>query len=1076
VKNWRERVNTKATLAKWLVVNCCALLSVIHAAVLEADYNQWKQALGTNAATAVEHITTAPNFRVELIRSAQSSEGSWVAMTFDPKGRLVIAREDRGLLRFTFEPNRDAVVRVEMINTNLLECRGLLFAYGALYANANNSKALVRLRDTDGDDQFDDIKVLRQTPGGVGHGRNQLALGPDGFIYSIHGDDVGLPTNGISANSPLRHCAEDRLLPCAWDKHLFNAYARMPYGHLARTDRDGNTWEVIAGGLRNPFGIDFNQAGDLFTFDADMEWDVGLSWYHPTRVIHLVPGGDYGWRRGTGVLPVWSPDTLPSAVDIGLSSPTAIKFGTKSNWPEPWRSALFIEDWAYGKIYAVHLRKSGASYSGNSEVFLKGRPLNVTGLDFGPDGAMYFVTGGRRTQSGLYRVTWTGPSAQMAKASAQKVIPDARDIWGRLDDSDHWIRYAARVELEAKPGGEWQQRALTEARTMAALSALLALSRAGDKSLQAQVLERLNTFARSQLTAEQQIIAIRAVAVCCIRMGRPNDILTPQLLKSFEPRFPSEDSRVSQSLCELLVYLNSSNVVGRTIPLLASASTQEEKFHYLFTLRSVTNGWTIETRRTYFHWLRRARAEFVGANMLPTALNYIRADAEATLSATERSELRDMLKALEQPTMSAPPPDTARKFVKEWTLSDFGELRSLGEKRDLARGKRLFAEAGCAQCHRVGSEGGFIGPDLTAVSARFDRRALLESIIEPSRVIAESYRTVSIALKTGAIHDGRIASEDANAIMLAINPVDPDQRRRILKSEIASQRVSEISPMPAGLLNTLTQDEVLDLLAWLESPAGAQPDWVGPMKVVHGRFHGAKGTLAQFGDSITVTLAYWAPLADKPKNMDADTARAHSAVNTYLKPECWRGWKGARFGNEGRMTIRWAHANVDAWLKALNPEVAVIMFGSNDVGEMDVAEYETKTREVVQRCLRNGTVVVLTTPPPRHGRLAKCREFADAVRKVAREEHLPLVDYSAEILQRRPEDWDGALPQFQGTPGDEYQVPTLIARDGVHPSNPSKWHNDFSPEGLRHNGYTLRNYLTLRAYAGVIENILSGAE
>jgi glucose/arabinose dehydrogenase len=371
-------------------------------AILEADYNQWKQAL-TNRAT-VEHITALPGFKVELVRAALPDEGSWVALAFDPKGRVVVAREDRGLLRFTLATNGAAIARVETINTNLLECRGLLFAHGTLYANANNSKALVRLRDTDGDDQFDELKVLRHTPGGVGHGRNQLALGPDGFIYSIHGDDVGLPTNGVSASSPLRHYAEDRLLPCAWDKHLFNASASMPYGHLIRTDPDGATWELLAGGLRNPYGIDFNKAGDLFTFDADMEWDVGLSWYHATRVLHLVPGVDYGWRRGTGVLPVWFPDTLPSAVDIGLSSPTAIKFGTGSNWPEPWRSALFIQDWAYGRIIAVHLEKRGASYGGRSEEFLKGRPLNVTGLDFGPDGAMYFTTGGRRTRSGLYRV------------------------------------------------------------------------------------------------------------------------------------------------------------------------------------------------------------------------------------------------------------------------------------------------------------------------------------------------------------------------------------------------------------------------------------------------------------------------------------------------------------------------------------------------------------------------------------------------------------------------------------------------------------------------------------------------
>ena len=149
-------------------------------------------------------------------------------------------------MRLTLATNHTSITRVETINTNLFECRGLLFAYDSLYANANNSKALVRLRDTDGDDQFDEIKVLRLTPGGVGHGRNQLALGPDGFIYSIHGDDVGLPTNGVSPNSPLRHYAEDRLLSCEWDKHLFNAYASPPFGHLIRTDRDGKNWERCA--------------------------------------------------------------------------------------------------------------------------------------------------------------------------------------------------------------------------------------------------------------------------------------------------------------------------------------------------------------------------------------------------------------------------------------------------------------------------------------------------------------------------------------------------------------------------------------------------------------------------------------------------------------------------------------------------------------------------------------------------------------------------------------------------------------------------------------------------------------
>lgn len=171
------------------------------------------------------------------------------------------------------------------------------------------------------------------------------------------------------------------------------------------------------------------------------------------------------------------------------------------------------------------------------------------------------------------------------------------------------------------------------------------------------------------------------------------------------------------------------------------------------------------------------------------------------------------------------------------------------------------------------------------------------------------------------------------------------------------------------------------------------------------------------------------------------------------------------------MTIRWAHANVDQWLQKLNPEVAVIMFGSNDVGEMEAMDYEQKTREVVRRCLTNGTVVLLRTPPPRSGRLAKSKQFAEIVRKVAREEQVPLVDYFSAILGRRPDDWDGAQAQFKQTPGDEYQVPTLIARDGVHPSNPGRY-GDYSGTSLRCNGFALRDCLTVLAYAAVIENVL----
>ena len=249
-------------------------------------------------------------------------------------------------------------------------------------------------------------------------------------------------------------------------------------------------------------------------------------------------------------------------------------------------------------------------------------------------------------------------------------------------------------------------------------------------------------------------------------------------------------------------------------------------------------------------------------------------------------------------------------------------------------------------------------------------------------------------------------------------------------------------------------------------------DWIEPMTQVHSRFSGTKGTFAQFGDSITVTMAYWTPLAGEPKNMNADARQAHMRVKDFMKAECWNKWKGPEFGNNGSMTIRWADENVDKWLTKLNPEVAVIMFGSNDVNQMDADEYEQKTRSVVQRCLKNGTVVLLTTAPPRSGRMEKSKQFAEAVRKIARQENVPLIDYGGEILKRRPDDWDGSLPQFKSLPDDTYEVPTLIARDGVHPSNTEQFANDFSEAGLNRNGFTLRNYLTLLSYSEIIEKVL----
>jgi hypothetical protein len=244
-------------------------------------------------------------------------------------------------------------------------------------------------------------------------------------------------------------------------------------------------------------------------------------------------------------------------------------------------------------------------------------------------------------------------------------------------------------------------------------------------------------------------------------------------------------------------------------------------------------------------------------------------------------------------------------------------------------------------------------------------------------------------------------------------------------------------------------------------------DWRAQTIGVHARFHGRPGTFAQFGDSITETLAFWTPLPNPRKNAPPEMEQAFRRVKDHLRPECWRDWKGPEFGNQGGQTVRWAAENVADWLERLDPEVALVMFGTNDLPELTAQEYRHRLEAVVQRCLQRGTVVILSTIPPRHGLAAKAAAFAEAARKVAQELSVPLVDYHAEILKRRPDDWDGAADAFRMFA--DYDVPTLLSRDGIHPSAPRSFQDDYSARALRSHGYGLRNYLVLMKYAEVIE-------
>jgi len=591
---------------------------------------------------------------------------------------------------------------------------------------------------------------------------------------------------------------------------------------------------MIAGGFRNPYGLAFNPDGELFVYDADMEWDEGSPWYRPTRVNHVVSGGDYGWRQGTDKWPAYFPDSLPGNAGIGLGSPTAIAFGTDSNFPEPYRRALFILDWAYGKIIAVHLMPEGASYRGQAEEFVTGRPLNVTGVDFGPDGAMYFVTGGRRTQSGLYRVRYVGgeslPSLGQAAAGEAKRARELRRrleqfqsrrsiegvglAWEHLGNDDPWIRHAARVALENQALEQWELPALTESNTKKALSALMALARSSDPKVQSQIFGRLNDLPWEGLPVQWQLVALRTYQLAFTRMGggRPGD-RNPIIKKIVTASEKSAEVRMEVS--RLLIYLKAPGIITGLLNYVVDAASPEERLFYLFHMRHIADGWTPAHRRAYFAWLKKM-TEVRGEPHYQTYLKHIAADALAKVPPGERERFAALFAPEAKPLAPEPEHLAKRKVVHQWAMADFAELDAGLAKRDLANGRRVLKTAACLACHRFGDEGLFVGPDLTAIGARFDARAMLESIFEPSRVIDDKYRNVAITTKQGELIAGRLVAERDKSLLLAPNPYQPTLTREIQRSAIATRNDSTFSPMPVGLLNSFSREDILDLLAVLK--------------------------------------------------------------------------------------------------------------------------------------------------------------------------------------------------------------------------------------------------------------------
>lgn len=815
----------------------------------------WGDVLHRAAAAPPDALRVAAGFGVELLRSAEPGEGSWINLAFDDHGRLLISSEGENtpLLRMTLKGDR--VERVEPACKWLRFAMGLLWADGGLYANAlgPQGSGLYRAVDRDGDGQFgpEELRLLVATRGGGEHGYHAVRLGPDGKLYVLNGNGTQLPS-AISERSPYRNYQRDVLALG------MGSNESGPEGYVLRGTPDGGDWELFLGGLRNAYDFDFNSDGELFIFDSDMEWDWGTPWYRPTRLLHGVSGAEFGWRPDRDPWPEHYQDSLDSVLQVGLGSPTGVEFGTHSRFPEKYRRALFALDWSYGRILAIHLRPEGASYRGSFEEFVRGTPLNLTDLAFGPDGALYFVTGGRGTQSGLYRVRYleeaeparpklleTNAAAAAARALRHTLEqfhvpghPEAIDIaWPHLGSEDRFIRYAARLALEAQDVNLWRDRARTEPKPAAGLTALLALARVGGPAIQSELLNAAGRFAIGSLDESQRLLKCRVLELSFLRQGRPTTVLADPIRNELSRVYPTESWPQNRELIRLLTWLEAPDAVAKTMHLLETAPTQEEQVHYIEQLRLVRLGWTPALRRRYFTWWIRPRAAaahppevlrwfaevdraYVDGAWMDKFLENFRAEAIEQFSEEERRDLAALIQAPFRPAVMVP--SNNRTFVRSWTVEDLLPLLSREyAPRDFERGRQAFVDAQCMFCHRFGNAGGSVGPELTAVGTRYDRRSLLESILEPSKAINEQYQNTVVTLRDGEQLTGRLISENSEEVVVETNPYGGG-REQVPRSQVETIQKAALSPMPVGLVDILSRDEILDLIAYLESGGRAE--------------------------------------------------------------------------------------------------------------------------------------------------------------------------------------------------------------------------------------------------------------
>jgi putative membrane-bound dehydrogenase-like protein len=854
----------------------------------------------------IQHGLRVPS-GFEVVEFADSKLANDIfCMTIDPKGRVIVA--GRGYIRILVDDDGDGKAdrAIEFADSPKDGAMGLYWEGDKLYVTGDGG--LRKFVDRDGDGKADGPSTLiRAIKTGGEHTAHAIQRGPDGWLYVLCGNVAGIDKSyATAATSPIRD-------PVA--------------GCVLRFSPDFKDCEIVAHGFRNPYCMDFNLDGELFTFDSDNERCVSLPWYEPTRFYHVIPGGHYGWlspqRANFWRMPPYFPDVVAPVATLGRGSPTGVVCYRHAEFPKEYWGGFFLADWTFGKIWFCPLERKGATYTSQPKVFLESVSDNgfaPTGMAVHPKTGDLFVSiGGRGTRGAVYRIRYPkGMTSDLAANAATRQIksrphfdgatahrfenrsepmasirqsqirsgdigaPSARGtVWegytprsksGMRIEISKWpglhalqpdaFREVLRLfaMLEAEAPGELPKRWTAESNPLDNIHELIVWARCSNKDratkeVAATLLDLDRKITQRKMNRDlhwplriaelyaglvEKDPKLHAAMGAHPEFGRPDHALFAQV-KGFDrakaatvfvhklqsdPAYP-----INELVLQTLDALPAEQVNPVVRPLWGKAGYDGG----IATL--LARQPEAQDRGKFVQTLSSPQASVLAASLKALSKLPLEQDGQEALALLlahknlpqEQKELRAALRDRIIQVMQLPA-DSDEKTWMRWLGKNYPQLATrlsnpdgvdvaAWERRfgainfnggDAQRGQAVFAKASCAACH---SGNQAIGPDLKGVTKRFSRDDLFTAIVQPSKEVPARYQLTQVETRDGKVYQGVVIYDAVDSLILQTGAAET---ARLAGQEISGRRVVPRSLMPAGLLDPLSDQEIVDLYAYLQ--------------------------------------------------------------------------------------------------------------------------------------------------------------------------------------------------------------------------------------------------------------------